>query len=132
MTKTQLHDLIMEVALLDDATGCAPSMVDWDKYLAAGALRVRESVVQALLTAAITFFEAQLTMLCRDAMSEVYLIRRLGEGMVEGEICKQAIRANPFDKTYQAYFDLKPELLARWRAPALAATAQAQQQVKQT
>lgn len=130
--KPQLREIILDVALLDDATGYPPSMQDYEKYVAAGALRVQEFVIQELQTAAITLSEAQLTLLCRNTMSEVYIIRRVVEGPVAGEICKQDIRAGPFYKPYQAYFDLKPEMLARGLTLALDAMAHAQQQVKQT
>jgi hypothetical protein len=103
--RPQLQKIVLEFALLEDVTGPMCSLVDGDKYVAEGAHRLRESIVLALQGAGITLPDDQLTVLCRNTASEAFIIRRLLEAKITGEMCKTDIKGNPFYKTYQAYFD---------------------------
>jgi hypothetical protein len=126
----QLQKIILEFALLEDVTGPMCSLVDGDKYVAEGARRLRESIVLALQGAGITLPEEQLTVLCRVTASEAFIIRRLLEAKITGEMCKQDIKANPLYKTYKAYFDQAPEMAIRAFSLALQAAATGERQAE--
>lgn len=89
------------------------SSVERDNYVAEGAVRLRESIRRALQAAGITLPDEQLRVLCRRTASEAFIIRRLLEAKITGEMCKHDIKGNPLYKTYQAYFDQTPEMAAR-------------------
>ena len=126
----QLQKIILEFALLEDVTGPMCSLVDADKYVAEGARRLRESIMLAHNKAAVTLPDEQLTALCRGAASEAFIIRRLLEAKITGEMCKADIKGNPFYKTYQAYFDQAPGMATRAFALAIEAAAGGERQAE--
>jgi hypothetical protein len=125
-----LQQIILEFALLEDVTGPMCSTVDSDKYVADGARRIRETIVLALQQAEITLTEEQLTTLCQGTASEAFIIRRLLEAKITGEMCNADIKGFPLYKTYRAYFNQTPEMVARALVLALEAAEAGEQQTR--
>lgn len=128
--RPQLQKIILDFALLEDVTGPTCSMVDGDKYAAEGARRLRESIILALQEAGISLPDGHLTVLCWDTASEAFIIRRLLEAKITGEICKADIKSNSFYKTYHAYFDQTPKMVTRAATLVLEAVAADERQAE--
>ncbi len=104
---------ILELALLEDVTGPWASEVARDNYIAELALRLREPVARGLRDAGITVSEEELTRICDISASETFVIRRLNEARLEGEVLVQDFDHLPFYRTYQGYFEQSPNIVAK-------------------
>jgi hypothetical protein len=119
-----LPQLILDLALVEDVTGPWCSQVARDEYMAGLALRLREPVVRSLREAGIAVSEEELAKICGIAASETFVIRRLNEAQIEGEVLVADFRHLPFYLTYQGYFEQSPEIVARALQIALQSAAQ--------
>lgn len=108
-----LPKLILELAMTEDVTGPWASEVIGDKYIAQLALRLREPVARALREAAIAVSEGELARICQVSASETFVIRRLNEGRLEGEVLVEDFRHLPLYRTYQDYFEPTAEIFAK-------------------
>jgi hypothetical protein len=108
-----LPRLILELALLDDVTGPSASEVARDEYVAELARRLREPVTRELLRAGISVSEEQLARICHVAASETFVIRRLNQARLEGEILAKDFNHLPFYRTYKDYFEQTPDVVLK-------------------
>lgn len=118
-----LPKLILELALVEDVTGPWASAVVGDEYIAQLAPRLREPVARALRAAAIAVSEAELARICQVSASETFVIRRLNEGRLEGEVSVQDFCQLPLYRTYREYFEQSPEIVAKAFGLAINAAA---------
>ncbi len=118
-----LPKLILELAMVEDVTGPWASEVAGDEYVPHLASRLREPVAQALQEAAISVSEGELARICQVSASETFVIRRLNEGRIEGEVSVEDFRHLPFYRTYQDYFEPTPEIFAKALSIAMNAAA---------
>lgn len=104
---------ILELALCEDVTGPWASEVEKKEYIAELAGRLREPVARELREAGMTVTEEDLLRICQVSASETFVIRRLNEGRLNGEILVQDFNHLPFYRTYQNYFEQTPDILAK-------------------
>ncbi len=107
-----LPKLILELALVEDRTGPWASKVVGDEYIAELTPRLRESIARELGAAGIAVSEGELSRICQVSASETFVIRRLNEARLEGEVLVQDFCHLPFYRTYQDYFEESPEIAA--------------------
>jgi hypothetical protein len=112
-TSRLLPKLILELALVEDVTGPWCSEVARDEYLAALARRLSEPIARELREAGISASEAEQARICLVAASETFVIRRLLEARLEGEILVEDFSHLPFYRTYQDYFEQTPAIVAK-------------------
>jgi hypothetical protein len=108
-----LPKLILEVALIEDVTGPLCSGVVREEYVAKLAPRLRESVARELQKAGIAVSDEELARICRISASETFVIRRLNEARLEGEILVKDFKDLPFYATYRDYFEQSPDIVAK-------------------
>ena len=120
---TLLPRIILELALTEDVTGPWASEVVGDKYIAELAPRLREPVARALSEAGIAVSEEKLARICQVSASETFVIRRLNEARIEGEVLVRDFRHLPLYRTYQDYFEQSPEVVAKAFGIAINAAA---------
>ncbi len=91
-----------------DASGCLvlPGLVDL-------AARLREPVTRALSDAGIAVSEEKLGRICQVSASETFVIRRLNEARIEGEVLVQDFCHLPLYRIYREYFEQSPEIVAK-------------------
>ena len=108
-----LPKLILELALVEDVTGPPASEVVRNEYVAKLAPRLREPIARELQNAGISVSDEELASICRVAASETFVIRRLCEGRLEGEVRIEDFGHLPFYRTHRDYFEQSPETLAK-------------------
>jgi hypothetical protein len=108
-----LPPLILELVLMQDATGPSCYQVVREEYVAQLAASLHEPVVRALQQARIGVSDDNLTEICRLSAGEAFVLRGLNEARITGEISIKDIRRVPFYRTYQDYFEQSPEIVAR-------------------
>jgi hypothetical protein len=118
-----LPKVILEVALVEDVTGPLASEVVGDEYIAELAPRLRESLARELQNAGIAVSEGELARICQVSASETFVIRRLNEARLEGEVLVQDFCHLPLYRTYQAYFEQSPDIVAKAFGIAINAAA---------
>lgn len=105
--------LILELAVVEDMTGPRASVVKRDEYIARLVPRLRGPVARELRKAAITVSQEKLDRICQVSASETFVIRRLCEALVSGEVAVEDFFHLPFYRTYQVYFEQTTESLAK-------------------
>jgi hypothetical protein len=108
-----LPKLILELALREDMTGPCASGVVQDKYISELTSRLKEPVTRELREAGIEVSSEELAKISQVSASETFVIRRLNEARLEGEVKVQDFNHLPFYRTYQDYFEQSPEIVAK-------------------
>jgi hypothetical protein len=118
-----LPKIILELALIEDVTGPWASEVMGDEYIAQLAARLREPIARELHQAGIAVTEVELVKICNVSASETFVIRRLSEARLEGEVLVEEFNHLPFYRTYQHYFEQSPDIVAKAFGIAINAAA---------
>jgi hypothetical protein len=108
-----LPKLVLELALLEDVTGQWASEVEGDGYIAELASRLREPVARELLAAGIAVTQEELTRICHLSASETFIIRRLNEARIDGEVLVEDFNHLPLYRTYRDYFEQSSDVVAK-------------------
>lgn len=108
-----LPTVILELALSEDVTGPWASEVVAHKYIADLVPRLREPVARALSDAGIAVSEEKLGRICQVSASETFVIRRLNEARIEGELLVQDFCHLPLYRIYREYFEQSPAIVAK-------------------
>jgi hypothetical protein len=118
-----LPKVILELALVEDVTGPWASEVMRDEYIAGLAPRLRGPIARELRQAGIAVSEGELARICNVSASETFVIRRLNEARLEGEVLVEDFIHLPFYRTYQNYFEQSPDIVAKAFGIAIQAAA---------